>query len=70
MISPPIVGLIEFEVLEGSRSGLNRERLAFVGDAKEGLRGGFFKGLDRRSRFSGGVVLRRFRAGSFMAVSV
>lgn len=48
--------------------GLKRERLAFVGDAKEGLRGGFFRGLASRSRSSGGVVLRRFRAGSSIAV--
>jgi hypothetical protein len=47
---------------------LKRERLDFVGDAKEGLRGGFFRGLDNCSCSSGGVVLRRFRAGSSIAV--
>lgn len=65
--------LSSFDILAvdgGSRFGLKRARLDFVGDAKDGLRGGIFKGLDDRSRSSGGVVLRLFRAGSFMAAIV
>jgi hypothetical protein len=41
-----------------------RARLAFVGDAKDGRRGGFLRGLDVCS--SGEMVLLRFAGGSFI----
>jgi hypothetical protein len=41
-----------------------RARLALVGDAKEGRRGGFLRGLDVCS--SSELVLLRFAGGSFM----
>jgi hypothetical protein len=45
-----------------------RARLAFVGDAKDGRRGGFLKGLDGCSA-AGELVFLRLRAGSSIFAS-
>lgn len=52
----------------GSRFGWLRARLALVGDANDGRRGGCRKGLDEGC--TGEEVLRRFLGGSSIATYV